>query len=260
MNAYKSPNWDRFRGETLKIGLIISLTFVLFAFNYTSYDVEEKNITFEVLKPFEEEIPVRTTSFPKPPPPPVIKDVPDIILPDPTPPPSDEIVIPKKEPEQKEISTVKEEPKNIPIKPKSIPKPKPAPAPIVKPEPIEPESDEPIVFADYMPLFGECSYGLDDKSLSRNCSDKALLAYFANNIKYPSMAVENGIEGKVFVEFHIDKNGNIKDAIIRRGIGGGCEQEVLRIIKGMPKWKAGKHKGRPVSVKFTIPVNFKLSR
>ncbi len=259
MNTYKSPNWDRFRGETLKIGLIISLAFVLFAFNYTTYETPVEEIKFEYLKELEEEIPVRTTDFPKPPPPPVVTEIPEIIVPDPPPPPADVVLVSKESDTKEEPITTREEPVNVPVEIKPPPTPKPKPAPIVIPVAKEPESDEPLIFADYMPLFGDCNYGQDEKSDTKNCSDKALLSYFANKLKYPRVAVENGIEGKVFVEFHIDKDGNIKDAIIRRGIGGGCEQEVLRVIKGMPKWKAGKHNGRPVSVKFTMPVVFELN-
>jgi len=258
MNTYKSPNWDRFRGETLKIGLIISLAFVLFAFNYTTYDTPIEEIAFEQLKELEEEIPVRTTEFPKPPPPPVVTEIPEIIVPDPLPPPADVVVVSKDDDVKDEPIITKEEPVNAPIAYKPTPAPNPTPAPIVIPVEKEPESDEPLRFADYMPLFGDCNYGANEKSITRNCSDKALLSYFAKNIKYPRIAVENGIHGKVYVEFHIDENGNIKDAIIPRGIGGGCDQEVLRVIEGMPKWKAGKHNGRPVSIKFTMPVEFKL--
>jgi len=260
MNIYRSPNWDRYRGEALKIGLIISLSFVFFAFNYTTYEKVLPKLVFEDIDPIQEIIPERTIDFPKPRPP-VIKDLPDIILPEPPPRHEEEIVHVSKETETEEVQKItQEEPVNTPVKFIAPPVPKPKRTPIVTPEPDFEESEEYITFADYMPLFGECTYDIGDKSKTKLCSDKAILNYFNTKLKYPSIAINNGIEGKVFVEFHIDKNGNIKDAIIRRDIGGGCGNEVLRVIKNMPKWKAGKNKGRPVAVKFTMPVTFKLSR
>lgn len=260
MRKYISPNWDRYRGEALKIGMIISLAFVLFAFNYTRYDSPAKEIIFTDLVELEDEIPVRTTDFPKPPAPPIIKDVPEIILNAPEPPRVEVVQVQKVDNPIEDKAIIKTEVVNVPVKFKPSPAPKPKPAPIVPPKKSEDNKpEEALRFADYMPLFGECSYDEADKSTVRNCSDKAILKYFARKIKYPTPAKQNGIEGKVAVEFHIDKFGNIKDAIIRRDIGGGCGDEVLRVIKGMPKWKAGKHNGRPVAVKFTMPVSFVLN-
>lgn len=82
--------------------------------------------------------------------------------------------------------------------------------------------------------------------------------YIYKNFKYPGMARENNIQGKVFVSFVIDKDGSVKDAKILRGIGGGCDEEVLRVIRSMPGWKAGRQNGRSVNVQFSLPVNLTL--
>ncbi|RNC85384.1 MAG: energy transducer TonB [Balneola sp.] len=76
-------------------------------------------------------------------------------------------------------------------------------------------------------------------------------------VKYPEMAVKAGIEGKVIVQFVIDKDGNVLDPFIVRGIGGGCDQEAVRVVKEL-KFRPGLQRGRPVSVKYTLPVTFKL--
>lgn len=88
--------------------------------------------------------------------------------------------------------------------------------------------------------------------------DVALLQYIANKIKYPAIARENGIDGTVYVEFIIDKDGSVTDAKILRGIGGGCNEETLRVVNAMPKWKPGRQQGNPVKVKFTLPIKFQL--
>jgi protein TonB len=88
--------------------------------------------------------------------------------------------------------------------------------------------------------------------------EEQLFKYLRNNIKFPAVARENGIQGRVFVTFVVDKDGKVKDAKILRGIGGGCDEEALRVIRNMPDWKAGKQNGRAVSVQYNLPVNFTL--
>ncbi len=88
--------------------------------------------------------------------------------------------------------------------------------------------------------------------------DAALFKYLSENIKYPAIAKENGIMGKVIVSFVVAKTGNIENVEVIRGIGGGCDQEAVRVVKGMPNWSPGKNNGKPVKVKYTLPVSFKL--
>ncbi|MBL4715862.1 MAG: hypothetical protein COA57_15655 [Flavobacteriales bacterium] len=86
----------------------------------------------------------------------------------------------------------------------------------------------------------------------------ALFRYLADNIKYPSQAKANGIQGRVYVSFVIDKTGNVTNAKILRGIGGGCDQESLRVVNAMPKWIPGKQRGKLVVVQYNLPIRFKL--
>jgi len=88
--------------------------------------------------------------------------------------------------------------------------------------------------------------------------EKALLKYLHDNIKYPAIARESCIEGTVYVEFVIGKDGAITGANIKRGIGGGCNEEALKLVKAMPKWKPGRYEGKAVKVKYTLPIKFKL--
>jgi periplasmic protein TonB len=86
----------------------------------------------------------------------------------------------------------------------------------------------------------------------------ALMKYLARNIKYPAIAREAGIQGRVTARFVVGKDGMIKDITILRGIGGGCDEEALRVIKSMPNWTPGQNNGKPVNVVFTLPINFTL--
>ena len=86
----------------------------------------------------------------------------------------------------------------------------------------------------------------------------ALYSYVANNIKYPEQAIIKGIEGKVFVEFVISKDGSIQNTRVLRGIHPDCDNEAVRVISQMPAWAPGKHKDQPVNVKMVLPITFKL--
>ena len=88
--------------------------------------------------------------------------------------------------------------------------------------------------------------------------EKAMRKYVAENIKYPQEAKDKNISGRVFVGFVIEKDGSVSNVKVVRGIGGGCDEEAARVIKGMPKWKPGKQDGKPVRVNYMMPVFFKL--
>ena len=88
--------------------------------------------------------------------------------------------------------------------------------------------------------------------------EKKLLEYVAKSVKYPQIARESGIQGRVFVNFVIEPDGSVSNVKVLRGIGGGCDEEAMRVIKAMAKWKPGKQRGKAVRVSYTLPVNFKL--
>lgn len=86
-----------------------------------------------------------------------------------------------------------------------------------------------------------------------------MMEYVAKNVKYPQEAKDKEIDGRVFVSFVVEKDGSVNEVKVMRGIGGGCDEEAVRVVKGMPKWKPGKMKGEPVRVSYMMPINFKLS-
>jgi len=87
---------------------------------------------------------------------------------------------------------------------------------------------------------------------------EAMYEYIGNNIAYPAKAKKEGIDGRVFISFIVEKDGQISDVEILRGIGGGCDEEAVRVIKNMPDWTPGQQRGEPVRVLFRMPIKFKL--
>ena len=85
-----------------------------------------------------------------------------------------------------------------------------------------------------------------------------LMEYVGKNIKYPQIARETGIQGRVFVNFVVEPDGSVSNVTVLRGIGGGCDEEAMRVVKNMPKWKPGKQRGKAVRVQYMLPVNFRL--
>lgn len=88
--------------------------------------------------------------------------------------------------------------------------------------------------------------------------EDSLYAYIARNIVYPEAAKKEKIEGRVFVTFIVEKDGQVSSVKLLRDIGGGCGEEAIRVLKSMPKWKPGTQRGKPVRVQFNLPVSFEL--
>ena len=89
--------------------------------------------------------------------------------------------------------------------------------------------------------------------------EQALIDYVSKNVVYPQEARDKEISGRVFVSFVVEKDGSVNEVKVMRGIGGGCDEEAVRVIKSMPKWKPGKQEGKPVRVSYMMPINFKLT-
>lgn len=105
--------------------------------------------------------------------------------------------------------------------------------------------DEPFIFVEIMPEFPG--------------GEEALRKFLMNNVRYPGAAVENGIEGMVLVKFVVQANGEIANVELAGAKkGAGLDDEAIRVVKKMPKWKPGRQGGRNVPVYFNLPINFKL--
>ncbi len=89
--------------------------------------------------------------------------------------------------------------------------------------------------------------------------DEDLMSYLAENIKYPASAREDSIEGTVVLQFIVNKDGDVIDPVVVRAVGGGCDDEALRVVESMPRWQPGRDiNNNPVDVKFTLPIRFRL--
>lgn len=120
--------------------------------------------------------------------------------------------------------------------------PEMAPPPIIAAEePQEPKETKPFVVVEQMPAFRG-----------------NLHKYLAEQVRYPDIAKENGIEGTVVIQFVVNEKGEISNAFIVKDIGGGCGEEALRVVRGMPLWLPGANRGRQVKVQMSLPVKFKL--
>jgi periplasmic protein TonB len=123
-------------------------------------------------------------------------------------------------------------------------------APTAPPPPDEPkeavkkEEETTFLIVEQMPEFKD--------------GEKAMFRYLAENFKIPALARENGIEGTVYVSFVINKDGDVRDVTIKRGISGGCNEEAVRVVSSMPKWKPGRQNGKAVNVAFTLPIKIHL--
>lgn len=116
--------------------------------------------------------------------------------------------------------------------------------PAQKVEVKEEHSEAPFITFERMPQFP----GGED----------ALFKFIAANLKYPDTAIEAGIGGVVYVSFLVEQDGAIGEAKVLRGIGGGCDEEALRVVQLMPKWEPGVQRGEPVRVQYNLPLRFEL--
>ena len=114
-------------------------------------------------------------------------------------------------------------------------------------KPISPTVDEEIPGEDEIFEVVEFSY-----------NGMSLMQYLGKSIKYPTIAQETGTQGRVIVQFVVNKDGSIVDVKVVRGVDPYLDKEAIRVISTMPKWKPGEQRGKPVRCKFTVPVMFKL--
>lgn len=87
---------------------------------------------------------------------------------------------------------------------------------------------------------------------------QAMFQFLSEQIKYPEEAIKKNKEGKVYVSFIVEQDGRISNAVVKRGIGNGCDEEAIRVINSMPSWKPGMQDGKTVRVQFILPIHFRL--
>lgn len=236
----KKADLEGQKGTSLLLGYVAALAALFVCFEFTTREYAEAETPFVTPYAFnEEEVPPVTQPIftVAPPPPAEVPQVAEIL----------EIVENDEEIEEEEIqsSEATESATSGPTAPVqgAVYVSEGPPSPVV----VQEENDEEDIFqvVEDMPEFPG---GME-----------ALLAYLGKNIKYPSIAQENNIQGRVIVEFVVNKDGSIVEPKVIRSLDASCDKEALRVIKAMPKWKPGKQRGKPVRVKYTVPVMFRLT-
>jgi protein TonB len=205
------------------MGLVFVLSLVYVALEWTEREVTKYEVTdTEFL--FEEEVEIQQTSQETPPPPPPAPVQEIEVL---------NVVENEVQTERIEINT-EENNEVVEIK-----------APVEQVVEEEETEEEIFMVVETMPEFPG--------------GQAELFKYLSENVKYPVIAQENGIQGRVICQFVVNKDGSIVDVeVVRSGGDASLDKEAVRVIKSMPKWKPGKQRGKAVRVKYTVPVNFKL--
>lgn len=224
MEVKKSPKADleKKKGMFLYTGIVITLSLVLLMFEWSQGDNDNSGFgEGDIVMEEEDIIPItRQELKPPPPPPPQVTEVLQIVEDDEE--IEEEIEIEDSEADEEteyEVVEVEE----------------------------EEESDEVFQFAV-----------IEDKPEFPG-GMPALMKYLAKNTKYPPIANENGISGKVYVQFVIGKDGSVSNVEIMRGRDPYLDKEAIRVVKSLPDWKPGKQRGKPVKVSYIVPINFTLN-
>ncbi|MDE5550339.1 MAG: energy transducer TonB [Bacteroidaceae bacterium] len=219
----------------LLIGYIVALAAMFATFEYTTREYEETDVVYSTSSFVSEEevIPITQPIFTAAPPPPA--DAPQVaeIL---------DIVDNNEEIVEEKIETSESTTEAIsgPVSHVS------GPVMAGPPAPVQEESDEGEIFevVEQNPMFPG--------------GEAALLKYLQKNLKYPAQAQDNGIQGRVMVQFVVNKDGSVVEPKIIRSVDPSLDKEAMRVVSAMPKWTPGKQRGKTVRVRYTLPVTFRL--
>ncbi len=222
MEVKKNPEVDVNKKSSMyfMIGAVVALSVLLLSFEWKTYDASFQELGKLVLDLEEEEIiPITQQELPPPPPPPPPATIIEIVE-------DDEEIEEELEIEDTDV----DEDEVIEI--------------VAVEEEEEAAEEEIFTIVETNPSFPG--------------GDKKMYEYLGKNMKYPPIAQDNNIQGRVYVSFVVEKNGAITDVRVLRGIGGGCDEEAIRVVKSMPSWSPGKQRGKSVRVRFNLPIVFKL--
>ena len=227
MEIKKTPKADleNKKSTWLLVGYVIVLAFMCVAFEWTKRDIKIDTSQAITDLVFEEEIiPITEQPEQVAPPPPEAPSIAETLT----------IVDDDADVEETTIATSEETNQAVEIK--YVP---------VAVEEEEPEEQTIFEVVEQMPEFP-------------NGGMAGLMQYLSKNIKYPTIAQENGTQGRVTVQFVVNRDGSIVDAKVLRGVDPYLDKEAIRVISSMPKWKPGMQRGKAVRVKYTVPVMFRL--
>jgi protein TonB len=227
MEAKKTPRADLNKsvGMFTNLGLAVAVGLTLLAFEYKSYDDSALKDLGAVSDSFDDIIDVPITNQPPPPPPP---------------PPMEQPVI-QEIPDEVKIEEKIDVNFDVDVQEKTVVK-----------EVVITEAVEIVEKADAI-------FDVVETQPNPPGGMSGWNKYLSDNLKYPTQARRMGVEGTVIVVFVINTDGTIQDVEVLRGIGGGCDEEAVKIVKNAPKWEPGKQRGRAVRTRMRLPIRFKLS-
>ncbi|WP_445383130.1 energy transducer TonB [Robiginitalea sp. IMCC43444] len=233
MEIKKNPKADLSRNSGLYfvLGLALVMLLVFVAFEWKTYDeVNDYDISLNVEDALDEEVPMtEQIKTPPPPPPPAAPEVIEVVEDEEE---VEETVIESTETSQEEEIIEVDD---------------------VEVDEMDEDIDVPFAVIEDVPVFPGC----ESESDKRACFNEMMQKHIRKNFRYPEIAQEMGIQGRVAVMFTIQKDGSIGN-IRMRGPDKNLEAEAMRIIQKLPKMTPGKQRGRPVRVPFSIPITFKL--
>ncbi|QOI98263.1 MAG: TonB family protein [Flammeovirgaceae bacterium] len=223
---YSGADLEKIKPLLLSISLTITMLMVVLAFEWKTIDKPDVKAISRSSNTFEEMTEIPQTEIP-PPPPPVLQQ-PRIVE------------VPNEEEIKEEIKVEFD----IDVTDKTVIQELPV---IETPKIEEPEEEADKIFL------------VVEQSASPTGGMAAFYKYVSDNIRYPAQARRMGIEGKVFVEFVVDRDGTLTQFTVVKGIGAGCDEEAVRVLKNAPPWNPGKQRGKPVRQRMVIPIFFRLA-
>lgn len=209
-----------FFGNFFLIGLVVAIGLVIVAFQWTSYDQTQQKLSSDIKVPEESQIAEVTKQKKKKPKPPAPPEIKVV---------EDDVEVEDDQPKVQSADMVENMSINLPSG---------------GGEKTEEESKI-FVAVEQQPKFPG--------------GKSELFRYLRNEIEYPRSAKEAGIEGTVIVNFVVNKDGSITDVRVGRGVTEKLNKEALRVVKNMPKWQPGKQRGKPVRVRYRVPIRFSLN-
>lgn len=226
METKKNPQADlhRRKGMFFTIGLVVTCLFVISAFEWKSY-TEITKVSIQNEETFEEIIDIPITDI-QPPPPSVIQQ-PEVVE------------VPNEEKIEEELKV------NLDVEFKEVVPPAP---------PVKPKKEAPPIIEEKE----EKVFLIAETQATPKDGYKAFYKYIAEHLKYPPQARRTGVEGTIFIQFVVEKDGSLTDIKVTKGIGAGCDEEAIRVLKSTPKWNPGMQRGNAVRVRQSLPIKFKL--
>jgi protein TonB len=215
---------EKKRPLIFSISLFITMLLVVFAFEYRQYDSVKKNLVVQNTNPIEILVEVPPTDIPPPPPPTIVQ--PQLVE------------VPDEQEIKEEIKIEFDVEVTEQTKVQEF---------TVYEQPVAEKENPDEIFI------------VVEQTAAPIGGYETFYKYVNNNLRYPAQARRMLIQGRVFVEFVVDKDGSLTHVVVVKGIGAGCDEEAMKVVQNSPPWMPGKQRGKPVRQRMVLPITFKLA-